>query len=192
MPDGYAALLRGLYAGQTGTVVTDVQSEPYRICRGTKQGDPLSTLLFNAVLESIFRRLKETWARKKFGLELGVNASGYMTNLRFADDVLLFARTRRSLQIMIKDLQTAAAETGPHIHPEKSKVITNGRRAAASQISIIGGGLDLLPDDGSVKYLGKKIAMAGMHETELSHRISAAWACFTILTALSLQRNPMR
>ena len=178
VPEGYVALLRRLYAGQTGTVVTDVQSESFRICRGTKQGDPLSTLLFNAVLESIFRRLKQTWARKKFGLELSTNASRYITNLRFADDVLLFARTRRSLQIMIKDLQTAAAETGLHIHPEKSKVITNGKRAAASQISITGGALDVLPDDEPVKYLGKKIAMTGMHETELNHRISAAWACF--------------
>ena len=179
VPDGYISLLQKLYSGQTGTVVTDVQSESFRIGRGTKQGDPLSTLLFNAVLESVFRRLKETWAKKKFGMDLSPNANRYLTNLRFADDVLLFARSRRSIQIMLKDLQVAAAETGLKIHPEKSKVITNGRRIATSKITILDGAIDILQDDESVKYLGKRIAMTGMHEIELKHRISAAWACFT-------------
>ena len=44
-------------------------SRPFALARGTKQGDPLSTLLFNAVLEDVFRDVRSKWDRKKVGLE---------------------------------------------------------------------------------------------------------------------------
>ena len=97
-------------------------------------------------------------------MELSPVAVNYLTNLRFADDVLLFARSRRSIQIMLKDLQVAAAEAGLQIHPEKSKVITNGRRATTSKITILDGAIDVLQEHESFKYLGKRIGMTGMHE----------------------------
>ena len=53
----YVHLLTRLYTDQTGVVKTDVLSKVFDIQRGTKQGDPLSSLLFNALSESFFRRL---------------------------------------------------------------------------------------------------------------------------------------
>ena len=58
IPGGYIELLRRLYKGQTGQVITDKLSKIFDITRGVKQGDPLSTLLFNALLEKIFRPMK--------------------------------------------------------------------------------------------------------------------------------------
>eukprot|EP00959_Pyramimonas_sp_CCMP1952_P154869 3240210-Pyramimonas_sp.AAC.1 len=52
--DGCVQLLKSLYSGQSGRVRTDRMSKEFDILRGTKQGDPLSSLLFNAVLEDIF------------------------------------------------------------------------------------------------------------------------------------------
>ena len=61
---GYLLLLQALYDGQTGKVRTDVFSKTFNISRGAKQGDPLSSLLFNALLESTMRKLKHQWNQK--------------------------------------------------------------------------------------------------------------------------------
>ena len=55
VPKAYVTLLCEMYCEQTAQVRTDQLSKTFRIQRGTKQGDPLSSLLFNAVLEDIFR-----------------------------------------------------------------------------------------------------------------------------------------
>ena len=47
-----------------------------------------------------------------------------------------------------------------------------------SQITIQDGVIDILSPDGTVKYLGKQIAVENMHEADFNHRMSAAWACF--------------
>ena len=46
----YISLLRRLYAVQKATVLTDKESDMFEIGRGTKQGDPLSSLPSNTVL----------------------------------------------------------------------------------------------------------------------------------------------
>ena len=89
----YIALLRSLYSEQKGVVATAVRSKEFDIKRGTKQGDPLSTLLFNAVLEHVFAKLKLYWVKRGCGLEMSIGAKRHLSNLRFADDVLLFAST---------------------------------------------------------------------------------------------------
>eukprot|EP00959_Pyramimonas_sp_CCMP1952_P356129 7458315-Pyramimonas_sp.AAC.1 len=53
VPSGYISLRQKLYTGQTARVRTDCLSKPYEIQRGTKQGDPLSTLLFNCLIEDV-------------------------------------------------------------------------------------------------------------------------------------------
>eukprot|EP00959_Pyramimonas_sp_CCMP1952_P390501 8183210-Pyramimonas_sp.AAC.1 len=66
--------------------------------RGVKQGDPLSSHLFNAVLEHVFLQVKPSWERKGFGIKLGHGRHTRLTNLRFADDVLLLAPNLRQLK----------------------------------------------------------------------------------------------
>ena len=46
----YISLLNKLYRDQKASVQTDVESNMFEIKKGTKQGDPLSSLLFNTVL----------------------------------------------------------------------------------------------------------------------------------------------
>ena len=45
----YITLLKKIYTDQKASVQTDVESNMFEIKKGTKQGDPLSSLLFNTV-----------------------------------------------------------------------------------------------------------------------------------------------
>jgi hypothetical protein len=98
----YVSLLKKLYIGQSARVCTDKLSKQFEIGRGTKQGDPLSAALFSALLEGIMRKCKASWASHKCGLQMGVGDSSRLTNLRFADDVLLIARTKKQLTTIQK------------------------------------------------------------------------------------------
>ena len=61
---GSVRLIEALYESQTAQVKTDCLSRPYKISRGTKQGDPLSSLLFNTLLEDIMMDLKPAWLQR--------------------------------------------------------------------------------------------------------------------------------
>ena len=47
----YISLLRKIYKDQKASVQTDEESESFDIQKGSKQGDPMSSLLFNTVLQ---------------------------------------------------------------------------------------------------------------------------------------------
>ena len=57
----YVRLLQRLYSQQEGTVLTDKESDVFPIKRGTKQGDPLSSLLFNTVLQFFLENDLKRW-----------------------------------------------------------------------------------------------------------------------------------
>ena len=104
--DGYVQVLRRLYSKQRAQVKTDVVSKQFDIARGTKQGDPLSSLLFNALLEDIFRKVQPRWVHEKFGLKLGHADQSMVTTLRCADDVLLMSTSLTHLTAMLADIDT--------------------------------------------------------------------------------------
>ena len=65
VPVGYVKILQRLYDGQRAQVKTDKFSRHFGIGRGTKQGDPLSSLLFNALLERVMISAKGQFAANK-------------------------------------------------------------------------------------------------------------------------------
>ena len=87
VPNIYVSMLRRLYCGQKAQVQCDVMSRSFYIQRGTKQGDPISPVLFNAVLEKVMRLLKDKWRREGKGIKVGSAADDFLQNLRCADDL---------------------------------------------------------------------------------------------------------
>ena len=53
------------------------------------------------------------------------NPEDPLTNLRFADDVLLIARNKSDVGKMTKDLKVEARVFGLSLHAGKTKVLTN-------------------------------------------------------------------
>ncbi len=100
------------------TVHLHKESEKIRIKRGpgVRQGDTISPKLFTATLESIFRRLN--WENK------GVKIDGeFLSNLRFADDILLCTQTPQELQQMLQELSDESRIMGQKLNIAKTKVM---------------------------------------------------------------------
>ena len=81
----------------------------------------MSPVLLNAVSEDIFRELKEAWRVRGAGVKMNVGDSDRLTNLRFADDVLLIANGLEELKGMLADLVAVAEAHGLDLHPAKPK-----------------------------------------------------------------------
>ena len=176
VPASYISVLRKLYEGQTGQILSDRASRVFRLERGTKQGDPMSPTLFNALLESIMRDLKQKWEKKGFGVGVG---SRRLTNLRFADDIMLIGATRAQVRHMLEDLTVRAGEAGLTLHMGKTKILSNvvDRRGvlAQSHVPVGAGRVEVLPAGGSVSYLGRKLCFQDLHDTEIQSRIAKGW-----------------
>ena len=57
--------MKTIYEDQKASVQTDVESNMFEIKKGTKQGDPLSSLLFNAVLQNSLKEVTQRWQKEK-------------------------------------------------------------------------------------------------------------------------------
>ena len=100
MQSKYVRLLASIYRNSYAKVRTELEGSTFRIERGVKQGDPLSPKLFTCLLENQFRKID--WDNK-----YGISINGRrLTNLRFADDIVLFAKTGRELENMIHDVNS--------------------------------------------------------------------------------------
>ena len=86
----------------------------FRVKKGVKQGDPILPKLFTSILEMIFRQL--TWENNKYGININRKR---LTNLCFADDVVVFAKSAKELEAMLTELNTQSQETGLKMNPTK-------------------------------------------------------------------------
>ena len=61
----YVSLLRKMYRDQKASVPTDEESNIFDIQKGSKQGDPMSSLLFNTVLQYSLNDETQRWQKEK-------------------------------------------------------------------------------------------------------------------------------
>jgi len=181
VPKAYIRILDNIYREQVGNVAAEVQSKTFAIKRGTKQGDPLSPALFNAVLERAMRDIQKKWRREGLGISVGEELDDRLCNLRFADDVILFASSREGLQRMLNDMVLATKAVGLQIHFGKTKVLTNVRnedRHGANFIQLGDELVDIIHFDDGVIYLGRFLTFDRVDAAEIEHRIKKGWAKF--------------
>ena len=128
----------------------------------TKQGDPLSSLLFNTVLQ--------------YSLES--NLTKCLTNLRFADDVLLFSTSLKKLRDMLCDFKTSTEEVGLGIHPDKTKILSNQDNVKEKEITVDNIKIEILRKVTVQDILDKKVTFEDQETEEVKNRLKAAWAAF--------------
>ena len=69
------------------------------------QGDPLSSIIFNNILEEVFRR--PSWE----GKDVRVNGE-YISNLKFADDLVIIAKEEDELLTTLEELNEDGKNNG--------------------------------------------------------------------------------
>jgi sorting nexin-29 len=93
------------------------RTEKFHINTGLRQGDALSTLLFNLVLEGIIRKL-----------DTRGNISTKLTQLcAYADDLVIIARTPNALDEMFLTLEKEARDAGLIVNQSKTKYMKIAR-----------------------------------------------------------------
>ena len=173
VPDGYLQLVAVLYKGQKGSIdgkhLFDIQ-------RRVKQGDTLSAMLFNAAIQEAFVRWKTKLSSEGWLLKPNCER---LTNVRYADDILLFAKSREELQNMILLLVEELRKIGLELNASKTKVLTN--ESPEEQFILVGDTeIGIIAEDGKHKYLGRYLS--GVFENrsmiEVAHRIQCGWQKF--------------
>ena len=93
VPGPFVEYLRSLYAEALTTLeVADQTGDPLQQNRGVQQGDPLSPLLFNCIID---------WAVAFLDNEMGVRVTKdgpRLNHLAFTDDVVLVAESKIGIQ----------------------------------------------------------------------------------------------
>ena len=113
-------LIRGwLKAG----VVEDGVRQP--ATQGTPQGAVISPLLANIYLHYAYDLWTTQWRKR--------HARGAMIVVRYADDTVVGFEHRSDAELFLAQLRIRMAEFALELHPEKTRLIEFGRRAASDR-----------------------------------------------------------
>lgn len=174
----YVRIIRNIYENSTAYIKTEILGKPIRILKGVKQGDPMSPKIFNSTLELIFSQLK--W--QSYGLVLNGRR---MTNLRFADDVVLVSESKSEILQMIQDLDDASRPFGLKMNREKTKMMSN---VISDDYKIKDWMIEKVEE---FKYLGQLLSFSNKMSREIDARTSAAWRSFWALKKFLSSPLPM-
>ena len=144
--------------------------------RGVKQGDAISAMLFNAGLECACRKLKIRL--HDHGILLATD-SERLSNMRYADDIMVFAKSSTELAKMTEWLVEELALIGLHLNSSKTEILCTSE----DTIDFLNVGdtlVEVLSSNECHKYLGRKLPgyLQNRDRKACEHRIQAAWCNF--------------
>jgi hypothetical protein len=161
----YITLLEQIYADATAAIKLSTESRSFKLERGVRQGDTISPKLFIACLEDLFRKLD--W--KNLGIKIN---NQELTNLRFADDIVLITTTPQNLQHMITTLEKESLGIGLKMNRKKTQVMFNSFAQTATMFiegapllevdhyTYLGQYTSTIPESRVEKEVSKRIGMA--------------------------------
>ena len=101
-------------------LIQNILSDPFDITTGLRQGDKLSTILFNLALEKVIRAMTINWNGTIF------NTSKQL--LAFADDADLIGRGTIAVKEMFVEMDKEAEPIGLNVSEDKTKYLTLDRK----------------------------------------------------------------
>ena len=122
VPEHLVCLLENAYAEQIGEVMGEWgQSRRFSITGGVRQDCVLSPRLFSAVLQ---------WALQQWTTEIGHagflgDNLGNLVDLRFADDIMLFANSGPEVAEILDKFAKAVGKVGLRLNIDKTVILTN-------------------------------------------------------------------
>jgi hypothetical protein len=147
-------------------------SQYFTIRNGLRQGDPLSIVLFNIVLEKAAR-------------ENEINLNGNIYNrlyqhLAFADNVIMIARNPTAIRDAFGKFETTAKRLGLKINDDKTNFMINTSREQSLPEAFEIGDHSFERTD-SFKYLGVVVTTKNEASTKIQARTAAGNGCYFAL-----------
>ena len=115
------------------------------------------------------------------GIYLSDRNHDCLTNLRFADDMILFATSKEQIRKMLCGFKNATEKVGPQDPPrqdEDSQQPEHHQLGLKKHLEVDDMNIEILTRNESVKYLGQRVSFYQQETTEIKCRIRAAWATF--------------
>lgn len=158
-PPNLIRYIEGAYAQASTTLACDPEQRKIRFRSGVLQGDPLSGILFNAVLDMALAGLPEN-----LGVPVG---DQHVCKAMFADDTVLVSSGIPTLQRILDDTVESLATVGLSLNSSKCMSLGIGVNARAktthcvnqSFLTIGGAAVPTLGPKEYYKYLGVKVGM---------------------------------
>lgn len=112
--EGMVAYIMNALQGSTSIIKVGQRfTRPIHIRRGVKQGDPLSPLLFNLVLDELLTSINHRY--RGGSLENGMNVA----LMGFADDLVLLSDKQTDVPLMLDEVDQFVRARGMSVNPEK-------------------------------------------------------------------------
>lgn len=158
-------------------------SKEFQIRRGVKQGDVLSPLLFNLVLERIIR-------------EININPGGTIYTRRsqvlaFADDLCIIGRKKEDIEEICNSMQQMSQQCGLQINENKTKCMITKRQKLEDETEVNIGDKNFEVKN-EMKYLGTMITDNNDITKEIKTRINAGNRCLYSLLNIMKSRDVSR
>jgi Reverse transcriptase (RNA-dependent DNA polymerase) len=178
VPRQLVLALQCLYDGQVGQVARhSSRSRLFDVTAAVQHGCVHSPRLFAAVLESALG----SWHRQVAHLGFDLQDGGpNLLELRFADDILLFAATANEASFLLDSLVRALAVVGLILNADKTYALTNETLAPLTISTPDGLTVNVLSGDSAHKWLGCYICMepSGLQQADVSHHLQSATRAF--------------
>lgn len=166
-PQSFIDLVQDQYHDTfTSLSYKNLSSKRISVCRGVKQGDPLSSLLFNLVMDELF-----DICGTDFGYTVGNNLN---TNLKcFADDIVLVSGSQIGMNSLLKNTVEFLKRRGLQTNPKKCMSIGimkgyKGKKSKVQTESIFTIEREKIPVLGMppnyTKYLGVRFSSHGAND----------------------------
>jgi hypothetical protein len=147
-PPKFIQYVEHLYKTARTTLQYGGQSTNISIGRGVLQGDPLSPLIFNSVMDRVLSVVDP---------DIGYTINGKLFNCAaFADDIILFSRTKMGIQRIIAQVNVSLNEFGLEINFDKSSVLSLVPSGRDKKMKVV--------TDNVVQIEGKALKQTGINE----------------------------
>lgn len=131
-------------------------TEPIEMTTGIRQGDSLSPLLFNIILDEI---IKQTKTKRGYGM-----GNERIQILCYADDTVLIAENEDDLQRLLHIFNTTAKKLNMKISTEKTKSVVIAKEPIRCKLEIDN---QMVEQVSTTKYLGIKLSYDNNIEDEV-------------------------
>ena len=110
----YIKIIKHLYSNAKSFFRTKIDSKCFRVRRGVRQGDTISSILFNIALNNeVIDKIE--WGDK------GINIDGeYLSHFLYADDLILFSPSANEFQSMLEDISEKSNKIGLTINTDET------------------------------------------------------------------------